>query len=109
MYYLSIGEPWDFKSPDGENIIKGEIIKFIDSNCIIFKANYALQIDDTVGDVIILTTRYANENFDGLEKESHRVTVNGALLSEFDEDMGIEELKLKSKFFIIGGLNIKDK
>ena len=109
MYYLSIGDPWDFESPDGKNIINGEVIKFIDSNCIIFKANYTLQIDDTVGDVIILTPRYADENFDGLGKESYRVTVNGGLLSEFDEDMGIEELKLKSKFFITGGLNVKDK
>ena len=24
-YFISVGEPWDFESPDGQNIIRGNI------------------------------------------------------------------------------------
>ena len=103
--YISVSEPWDFNSPDGENIIKGVILKIISTTCLVFRANYLLDFDGVKGDKFILSPRYLGSNFYDLDNGLKLVTVNGALLmKEYDDSLDEEKLKDNSKFVIIGSI-----
>lgn len=36
-YFISVGEPWDFISPDGQNIVRGNIISVKSNQLLVFK------------------------------------------------------------------------
>ncbi len=38
-YFLSVGEPWNFESQDGQNIITGKILIVKSNECLVFKSN----------------------------------------------------------------------
>lgn len=101
--YISVGEPWDFTSPDGDNIINGHVIKIINSTCLVFKANYTLNFLQHSGNIFVLFPRYTGEDFYELQNGGNYITVNGKVLIEsYTEDMTETQLKEKSKFVIIG-------
>jgi hypothetical protein len=102
-YYISVGEPWDFESLDGQNIIKGKILSSKGDNCLIFKSKHLLNFGDINGDILILSPRCIDKNFKNIED---RVDINGGLLlEEFNDNLTEKELKDKSKFVIIGSIN----
>ncbi|TKC60287.1 hypothetical protein FBD94_15390 [Pedobacter hiemivivus] len=102
-YFISVGEPWDFNSVDGENIINGIIIKILSATCIIFKANYLLDFEGVSGDIFVLYPRYAEKNFIELKNGVESVAINGNLLiGDFDENENEEILREKSKFVLAG-------
>jgi hypothetical protein len=104
-YFISVGEPWDFNSPDGENIINGIIIKILSATCIIFKANYILDFDGALGNFFILYPRHAESNFNDLKGGTGYVIINGnLLLEEYNENMDENYLKEQSKFVFIGSI-----
>jgi hypothetical protein len=107
QYYISVGEPWDFNSPDGQNVINGIIIKILSATCLIFRANYILDFKGHLGDIFILYPRYSKSDFAGLENETNYVAINGNLLvGGFNESMTEEELKDRSAFVLIGSIRI---
>jgi len=104
-YFLSVGEPWDFDSPDGQNIINGIIIKIVSANCIIFKANYILHFNGVSGNFFVLCPRHSENDFDDLKNGKDYVTINGNVLpEEYNENMSEDYLKENSKFVIIGSI-----
>lgn len=104
---ISVGEPWNFTSPDGENIIKGHIIKMVSSTCLIFKANYVLDFRDSSGEIFVLLPRYANENFNDIKGSNRYVPINALLLTTGDEsEMTEDQLEVEGKFVIIGDIRI---
>ncbi len=104
-YYISVGEPWNFDSPDGQNIINGVIVKILSAWCLLFKADYILDFNGVSGRVLVLYPRHADSNFDDLQKDKEYLAVNGNLLTEeYNEYMSEDYLKEKSKFVIIGGI-----
>lgn len=104
-YYISVGEPWDFNSPDGQNIINGVIIKILSSTCLIFKANYVLNFKGHLGDVFVLYPRHLESDFSDLESKKDYITINGnMLIANFEESMGEKELKEKSEFVLVGSI-----
>lgn len=104
-YYISVGEPWDFNSPDGQNIINGIIVKILSATCLIFKANYVLDFKGHFGDIFILYPRHSESDFDNLKNETNYITINGNLLiGDFNESMSEKELKEKSEFVLIGSI-----
>ncbi|MGQ2802082.1 hypothetical protein ACT54M_17005 [Leptospira santarosai] len=105
-YYISIGEPWDFVGPDGKNIIKGEILKKISSTCLIFKTNHFLEYENNKSDILILSPRHYDNDFDDLVKKTNTVTINGGILfSTYSDDLTEDELKHAAKFFVIGSIS----
>jgi hypothetical protein len=103
-YYISVGEPWDYEGPDGSNIIKGEILKIVSKDCIIFKASQPIELDNIRSSIIILRSRHVGIHFTELE-ENKPWTIGGSLmLSDLYEEMSEKELENNSKYFIIGGL-----
>lgn len=104
-YLISVGEPWDFNSPDGQNIINGVIFKILSDTCLIFKANYTLNLKEVSGKLLILYPRYAESNFSNLQNGDGYVPINGnILLKEYNESMNEDFLKDNSKFVIIGSI-----
>ena len=104
-YSISVGEPWDFNGPDGQNIIKGVVLKILSATCLIFKANNILNLKGVSGIFFVLYPRHAESNFDDLKNGADFVTVNGnILLEEYNETMNEDYLKEKSKFVIIGSI-----
>ena len=100
--YIMVAEPWDFTSPDGENIIKGHIIYNYNARYIIFKANYELIFRQAKGDTLVLSPRhYFGDDRDLLSLNG------GLLLQEFSSTMDIEAVKKMSKFVLIGSLHSK--
>ena len=99
-YSITISEPWDFKSSDGKNKING-IISIVNKKILIFKTHEILNFDGVSGNIIILSPRFKDVNFDNLELQ--KISVNGGLL--LDNNIENEnELKEKCKFVIIGTL-----
>jgi len=104
-YFLSIGEPWDFESPDGQNIINGVIVGILSATCLIFKANYILDFKGVSSNLFVLYPRHAENNFDDLKNGADYVTINGnILLEEYHKNMTEIYLKENSKFVIIGSI-----
>ncbi|AVQ13036.1 hypothetical protein [Leptospira santarosai] len=105
-YYISVGEPWDFTGPDGENRIKGEILKIINQDCLLFKMNHHIEIKNMKGNIMVLFSRHRDNNFYETA-ENLDWTVNGGLLvTDEYENMNEKELEKNSIFSIIGGLHI---
>ncbi len=102
LYYLSVGEPWNFETPDGQNIVKGEIIKNVDDNCLIFQSNHILQFDNIKGNILVLSPRYKKPDFSSLSTED--ININGGVLTTSYENLTSEELFKDSKFVIIGSV-----
>lgn len=104
-YFISVGEPWDFESPDGQNIINGIIIKILSVTCLVFKANYVLAINGISSNLFVLYPRHAESDFDDLKNGVDYVTINGSILPrEYNENMDEDFLKENSKFVIIGSI-----
>lgn len=102
-YYISVGEPWDFESPDGQNIIKGKILHMLTNTCLVYKSNYNLTFCDITGDTLILTPRYQDGDFSNLY--NNIVTINGSILIiDYEKDFNKEKLMNNSVFKIIGSI-----
>lgn len=100
-YIISVAEPWDFESPDGQNIISGKIISVKSNQCLIFRSNYNLKFGDVTGDILILFPRHYGFDFSDLEDK--RLAFNGGLLlKEYNENLSEKKLEENSKFVIIG-------
>ncbi|HCC17682.1 MAG TPA: hypothetical protein DEP83_03825 [Porphyromonadaceae bacterium] len=103
-YTITIAEPWDFESPDGKNIIKGIILSIVNSYLLVFKANYLLNFEGISGDVLILSPRFKDENFENIATKE--VDVNGGLfLDNYSKTYEESKLKENSKFVLIGTLD----
>jgi hypothetical protein len=102
-YFISVGEPWDFESQDGQNIIRGNILSVKSNQCLVFKSNYYLKFGEIKGDILILTPRHKGNDFSDLQNEL--VVVNGSLLlKEYNKELSEKELQENAKFEIIGSI-----
>jgi len=100
-YKITIGEPWNFEGPDGQNLIKGTVLKYLDNRNIIFKSNYPITLQNETGDLFILSFRFRDKDVSHLKDKP----VNGGLiLSDHIDGLSAEEIKQKSKFVLIGTL-----
>jgi len=98
---VSIGEPWDFSSPDGLNRMCGDIIKVIDSHCLVFETPYQLEFKGKRGCKFVMFTR--NDSFEFLGKKD--VIVNVGLFGGSDvSGKSAEELEHESTFVMIGSI-----
>lgn len=103
-YFISVGEPWEFESHDGQNIIKGSILSVKSNQCLVFKSNHCLKFGEFEGDILILTPRHNGNDFSNLKSEL--VVVNGSLLlNEYNTKLSDKELKENAKFEIIGSIS----
>ena len=103
-YYISVGEPWDFKSQDGPNIIKGNILKALSNRCVLFRTNFYLDIENIKSNILVLSPRNREIDFNNLDQGF--VSINaGLLFPEFSIESNEKELKQNSKFIIIGSLS----
>ncbi len=103
--YLSIGEPWNFVSPDGQNIIKGKLIRAVSNECLVFKADHVINFSEGSGNILILSPRSAKDFSKFLDWAEDYIPVNGLLSINYVENMTEAELKDKSPFVIIGSIN----
>lgn len=109
-YYISVGEPWDFVGPDGKNIIKGKILRKISAECLVFKSNHLLKHENSWSDILILSPRHYDNDFDGLDSGADFVTINGGiLLIEYNDNLTKDELKHAAKFFVIGSVRLEPR
>lgn len=105
-YFIKVSDPWNFESLDGENIIRGNIISQRSNQCIVFKSNHCVQVDETKGYILILTPRHYGYDLNKLQDGI--VVFNASiLLKEYNEHLSEDELKKYSKFVIIGSLGIE--
>ena len=104
-YIISVGEPWDYMGPDGHNVIKGSVIKIVDSKCVVFKANHIHTFNKDSGNVFVLFPRYQNEVFDRLFINNEIFPVNGCLvLRDYNEYLTNKDYQDNSVFVLIGSL-----
>lgn len=102
-YFITVSEPWNFGSSDGQNIIRGSILSIKSNQCIVFKSNNDLQFDDVKGNILILTPRHYGYNFSNFQNEI--IAFNGSvLLGEYSEHLSENELRENAKFVIIGSI-----
>ncbi len=102
-YFISVGEPWDFESQDGQNIIRGNILSVKSDLCLVFKSNYILRFGEVEGDILILAPRHKGNDFSDLQNSL--IVVNGSLLQkEYNTELSEKELQENAKFEIIGSI-----
>lgn len=102
-FIISVGEPWDFDGPDGENRIIGKIVSIVDNKCIIFESSHMLDFKGKSGRFLVLFPRCIDGNFNNIRSE--RIPVDGGLLlSEFKEGLNAEELENNSMYVLIGSV-----
>jgi hypothetical protein len=102
---ISVGEPWDFTGPDGENIVMGSILRIVNEKCCIFKAANPVSIDGITSEILVLVPRYKNEFFNDFFKGGKSITINASLLKiVYSEEIDEQTLIMNSDFSIIGGL-----
>lgn len=54
-YFVSVSEPWDYESANGQDIIKGRILDKKSNDCIVFESDDFTQFDDIKSNILILT------------------------------------------------------
>jgi len=102
-YIISVGEPWDFNSPDGENIIKGSL-EIKSEKFAIFRLNYEIELKQIRSNILILHPRYENENFYKLKNNSV-LTINAGIISPYEyNNLLLDEVNAKAIFVIVGTL-----
>lgn len=104
--FIKVSDPWNFESPDGENTIKGDIVSQRSNQCIVFRSDYCIEIDEVKGCILILTPRHYGYDFS--KSQDGIVILNaGILLVEYSEQLSENELNKNSKFVMIGSLRIE--
>ena len=99
-YKIVISEPWDFVGPDGENLIKGTILKRLDENNRIFKSNHPITFREGEGDMFFIAPRVLNAKTSDLKS-----IVNGGLFLGKDiSGLSAKEIENQSKFVFIGDI-----
>src|SRR5690625_4430821 len=102
MNTLTISDPWDFRAPEGNSKLSGQILKRLDSKNLLFRAEDEETLKDLPSRYWLLTTRYEKQSFN---EKPYQGTVNGALLpgppSKYDD---LHKLKRSSVFAVIGRL-----
>lgn len=107
-YCISVGEPWDFESRDGQNVIRGSILGIKNNQCLVFKSNNCLTIGQIKGDVLILTPRHKGNDFSDLQNEL--VVVNGSILQrEYNNALSEQEFQENAMFAIVGSIRREQK
>lgn len=103
-YNLRVSEPWNFESPNGANLLYGEVICVLNKNCIIFKSDTNLNIGGIDNNLILLKSRISDSL--SLKDGKYHGYVNGAILLT-DDFKGIGEPTLieNSKFVIVGSIS----
>jgi hypothetical protein len=102
-YIISVAEPWDFESLDGQNVIKGRILNMKSNQYLVFKSNHSIQFGEIEGDILILTPRHYGYDFFDFKDEI--IAFNGSiLLREYDEQLSENALLENTKFVIIGSI-----
>lgn len=109
-YFISIGEPWDFEGPDGQNKIIGIVIKEISENALIFKSDKIQTFKEGTGNIFLLLSRYNDEVL--IKKNSkgnneYIGTVGGSLINAKDYlNKERKALEKEGTYVFIGGINV---
>ena len=98
---IQVSEPWNFKNSNGENIIRGRVIRIIDESFFIFKTDYNVVFSEKLsGNVLILQPRHT-----GVYENIDKISINGALfLGQYNDNIQKEDLLRESEFVLIGTL-----
>lgn len=101
-YRFSVGEPWNFSGPQGDNSISGAVLRKFDAENLLFECDEEVSLKGTSGRYWLLTTRYVGQSFDD---EPYTGSVNGALLADPPlESENIREIMERTVFAAIGVL-----
>ncbi len=106
--YISVGEPWNFTGPDGDNLVIGKLIKIVTPDCAIFQSNHQIEVDGIKGNIFFLFTRHSNYDIYTSFQEINSWTCNIGLYTGNDAsylNMSREQLEKNSKYVLIGGLH----
>lgn len=102
-YILSVGEPWDFAGPAGQNVIWGNIVRLQSNTCLIFKSAHSLRFAHLTGEVLVLTPRHRGNDFADLATDL--VVVNGHLLTgAYAENVAEHQWGNRSAFVLVGSI-----
>jgi hypothetical protein len=105
-YKIIISEPWDFKNKKGENIIEGEILNIIPPTLIILKSNEMIELENKVGNILILKPRYVNNVLELRKGRVYSGTVGiGLYLLNNYEKQDVCFLEENSTYILIGSLH----
>ena len=110
IYKIIISEPWDFKGPDGDDIILGEIIKEFNSTKLLFRAKKVQKFSTKEGKLFLFKARHYGEDIihrDILSRVYYKGTFNATLLDDGDENSTEGEIAKKEtieRFAFIGSI-----
>ncbi len=102
IYKITVSEPWNYESIQGENIIIGHILKIVSDQCVIYQSSSLLEFGNINGNRLVLFPRFKEDKF---HENLNKVSINGGLLLiDFLDFLDETNLEQNSKFVIIGTL-----
>ena len=109
---ISIGEPWDFKGPDGRNKMKGKVIFEVNNRAVIFKSTKKQKFIEGKGNLFLCLARYVGDDlvcFNNKKEKFYSGTFGAGLLKD-DADYKNktkEQLEKESKYVFIGSFGYR--
>lgn len=106
-FIINVGEPWDFKSSEGEGILRGVITNSVlinDKMVFICSCSY-FNYNDKLINQIILTRRYA-EDMDLLSDETMNCFFSTRSEKITKENVSNFLLNNPNKSFLVGGVHL---
>ena len=95
-------KPWNFRGPDGSNLILGKVIKEISNTCIVFEADREIEFKENKGRKLLLSTRYEGET---LKVEGgYGGVITGGFLQTDDFNKSCGSLEAESIYVLIGSI-----
>jgi hypothetical protein len=103
---FSIGEPWNFRSADGDNVIHGRLVEIRTDGSWLVESDGVLCVDGVSGREMLVRPRYTGESLLNPLDETG-VNVNVALFAQADELATDAGRCASPHFVLVGSVRLK--
>ncbi len=104
---ILVGEPWNFTSADGDNVVYGKVTLSsslqVNKEFWIVRTNHPIQGKNGSSNLLLVTTRHTGESLSNINLKG-RIPINGLLINSGSTLNDCEQLFKSSEFLIIGSI-----
>ena len=103
---VSVGEPWNFRSSDGDNVIFGRLMKILPDSAWLVESSSTVSVDARRGHMMLIRPRYVGESL-GTVNGDQGIAVNVALFDDDTENVHEQASGKQPQFVIVGSVRLR--